>query len=274
MLRYKLIASDFDGTLRHTDGEVSEETKETVREFTSRGGDFCASVRGCMTASILPRAREMGLNGLAVAYQGGVIVDIASGKILRDERIPCSDTVEICRFLEEDNHLHVYDGDRFFVNENDGFLAMYERICRVHGILTPRAGFPYCRGGARVCQQDRCNVRSGETGRAAFPVPCRIRRSLLYHVEYGADGWRLQPKGVDKGTALEFMASYYGIPLAETIGFGDNYNDIPLIRKAGLGIAIGNGVQELKDAAGYVTKSCDEDGVAYAIKKFALGEEE
>ena len=58
---------------------------------------------------------------------------------MRDERIPCSDTVEICRFLEQDNHLHVYDGDRFFVNENDGFLAMYERICRVHGILTPRA---------------------------------------------------------------------------------------------------------------------------------------
>lgn len=272
MLRYKLIASDFDGTLRHTDGEVSEETKETVREFTSRGGIF-ALCTGRMTASILPRAREMGLNGLAVAYQGGVIVDTASGKILRDERIPCSDTVEICRFLEEDNHLHVYDGDRFFVNENDGFLAMYERICRVHGILTPRAVSRTVE--AEHVSANKIVAMCEAEKQAELLSRCRAGFGDRYYITSSMEQMvEIAPKGVDKGTALDFMASYYGIPLAETIGFGDNYNDIPLIRKAGLGIAIGNGVQELKDAAGYVTKSCDEDGVAYAIKKFALGEEE
>lgn len=75
MLRYKLIASDFDGTLRRSDGTVSEETKRVVNEFISRGGIF-AICTGRMTLSILPHARALGLKGLLVAYQGGVIRDI------------------------------------------------------------------------------------------------------------------------------------------------------------------------------------------------------
>ena len=211
MLRYKLIASDFDGTLRHTDGEVSEETKETVREFTSRGGIF-ALCTGRMTASILPRAREMGLNGLAVAYQGGVIVDTASGKILRDERIPCSDTVEICRFLEQDNHLHVYDGDRFFVNENDGFLAMYERICRVHGILTPRAVSRTVE--AEHVSANKIVAMCEAEKQAELLSRCRAGFGDRYYITSSMEQMvEIAPKGVDKGTALDFMASYYGIPL-------------------------------------------------------------
>lgn len=272
MLRYKLIASDFDGTLRRSDGNVSEETKRTIRAFTEKGGIF-ALCTGRMTSSILPHAREMGLKGLIVAYQGAVIQDIESGKLLRDERIPLSDTAEICRFLEEENHLHVYDGDRFFVNADDGFLAMYERICRVHGILTQRAI-------SRTVEEEKISankiVAMCEAERhdalfarclAAFGERCYVTSSMEQMVE-------IAPKGIDKGNALEYLASYYGIPLSETIAFGDNYNDLPLIRKAGLGIAIGNAVPELKEAAGFVTKTCDEDGVAYAVRKFALGEEE
>ena len=273
MLRYKLVASDFDGTLRHTDGSVSEETKRTVRSFVAAGGIF-ALCTGRMTSSILPYAQEMGLRGLIVAYQGGSVCDIASGKVLRDERIPNEDAAEICRFLESGaNHIHVYDGDRFFVNADDVFRSMYERVCRVRGILT----------GLHISQT------VGEEGIAANKIVAMClpdkRDALLkscssmfgerYYVTSSMEQMvEIAPKGADKGSALAFLASHYKIPLPETIGCGDNFNDLPLIRAAGLGVAVGNAVPELKAAAGFVTKTCDEDGVAYAIRKFALGEEE
>ena len=70
---------------------------------------------------------------------------------------------------------------------------------------------------------------------------------------------------------MEFLSGYYKIPLDKTVAIGDNYNDRPMIERAGLGVAMENGVEKLKKAADFVTKTCDEDGVAYVIEKFGLG---
>ena len=76
--------------------------------------------------------------------------------------------------------------------------------------------------------------------------------------------------GIDKGTALKEMAGLMGIGIDETISFGDGGNDIPLIKAAGLGVAMGNAGEELKAVAGYVTASVDEDGFAAALQRFVL----
>ena len=76
--------------------------------------------------------------------------------------------------------------------------------------------------------------------------------------------------GIDKGTALKEMAGLMGTGIDETISFGDGGNDIPLIKAAGLGVAMGNAGEELKAVAGYVTASVDEDGFAAALQRFVL----
>lgn len=73
------------------------------------------------------------------------------------------------------------------------------------------------------------------------------------------------PKGVDKGTALEKLCEIYHIPIENTVAFGDEELDIPFIEKAGMGIAMGNAVKELKDKADYITISNNEAGIAYAL---------
>ena len=70
-----------------------------------------------------------------------------------------------------------------------------------------------------------------------------------------------------KGAALEFLAQYYGIPIEQTMAFGDQNNDITMIKTAGIGVAVGNATEELKQAADFVTKTISEDGVVYAIEK-------
>ena len=74
----------------------------------------------------------------------------------------------------------------------------------------------------------------------------------------------------NKGDALYALSKYVGVKREDTIAFGDGLNDLPMIHAAGLGIAMTNGAQRLKDEAKFVTLSNDMDGVAHAIEEFVL----
>lgn len=75
-------------------------------------------------------------------------------------------------------------------------------------------------------------------------------------------------QSADKGTGLEKMAEYLGLKIEETMSFGDGGNDIPIIKRAGIGVVMGNATDEVKQFADYVTTSVDEDGVFNALKHF------
>ena len=74
----------------------------------------------------------------------------------------------------------------------------------------------------------------------------------------------------DKGKGLEAVANYLGIQIAETMSFGDGGNDIPIIQKAGIGIAMGNSMPGVQHHADYVTTSVDDDGIANALRHFGI----
>ncbi|MBQ3760312.1 MAG: HAD hydrolase family protein, partial [Synergistaceae bacterium] len=76
----------------------------------------------------------------------------------------------------------------------------------------------------------------------------------------------------NKGGGLKFLAEYLGIPMSETLAFGDGLNDITMIEAAGIGVAMENAVDEVKAAADYVTLDCNNDGVAEGIKRFCFGQ--
>lgn len=74
----------------------------------------------------------------------------------------------------------------------------------------------------------------------------------------------------DKGNGLRHMADYLGLDIAETAAFGDGGNDISIIKAAGVGIAMGNAGEEVKEVADYVTTSVDDDGVRNALLHFGV----
>lgn len=80
----------------------------------------------------------------------------------------------------------------------------------------------------------------------------------LFSSKEGAD---VIEKGASKAEGLKRLCAYFGIPVSETIAFGDSMNDYEIIREAGIGVAMGNSVEALKKAADYVTSSIGEDGV-------------
>lgn len=89
----------------------------------------------------------------------------------------------------------------------------------------------------------------------------------------GTNTLEIMPKGVDKGSGLTELARLLGISMSQVMALGDSENDIPMLKAAGIGVAMGNALPSVKDVAGYETRHHLEAGVATAIRALALGED-
>lgn len=78
----------------------------------------------------------------------------------------------------------------------------------------------------------------------------------------------IMSEGVDKGQAIKMLCEHLNIGRSEIMAFGDNYNDIEMLEYAGLGVAMGNSNDDIKEIADYVTDTNEESGFANAIFKF------
>uniref|UniRef100_UPI0040255CC8 Cof-type HAD-IIB family hydrolase n=1 Tax=Candidatus Limisoma sp. TaxID=3076476 RepID=UPI0040255CC8 len=74
----------------------------------------------------------------------------------------------------------------------------------------------------------------------------------------------------DKASGIAAMAAHFGISISETMAFGDGGNDTPMLRHAGIGVAMGNALPEVQAAADFVTTAVDNDGIAHALRHFGL----
>lgn len=270
-MKYKIFISDFDGTLVRDDGTVSEKNKAAICRYREQGGVF-AVCTGRMTPAILPRVRELGLNGLVASFQGAVITEIESGKTLRCSVFQDELAYRVVRMLEERGyHTHVYTAEKMYCNVADEALAMYERVCGVKAEIVPCL-HEFARNHslkivkAVVFVEKERRVETEETLATLFGADCYVTSSAHYLVE-------VMPAGRNKGEALAFLSDYYGVDSQEIAAIGDMNNDIPLVAAAGGKFAVENAEEGLKRIA-RVVPSCENDGVAYALERYAMEEEE
>ncbi|MDE7158895.1 MAG: Cof-type HAD-IIB family hydrolase [Clostridiales bacterium] len=270
-MKYKLFLSDFDGTLVRADGTVSETNRAAIARYEEAGGIF-AVCTGRMPASILPRVRELGQKGVVAAYQGAVLLDIPTGKPLVSNAFSEEDARKVLLLAEAGGyHTQIYAETDFYCNMDDDPLKLYEKICGVKAIvpnepllkLWEREKFPLVKVLLMVEEEQRdaladyCKKELGEK----FYVTC----SSKWFVE-------ILPAGQNKGKAVEYLCKYYNIPAEETAAIGDALNDLDMLYAAGGKFAVENGEQALKEIAVTVASN-EEDGVAEALMKYAMGEE-
>lgn len=266
-----LIVSDFDGTLLTTKQTVPQKVKSAIDEYIAEGGIFVVCT-GRMLASILPQVRALGLKGLVAAYQGTVIADIESGKVIKNGGFALSQSVEICKTIEARGEaINAYADDVLYTTlpKDDKLLVMYEKITGIYaehvdGKMSDfvAARNLYCQKIVSVVMPDR---------KLALYKYLAEELGEKYEVTYSAAVLvEVSPKGDDKGEALKFIASHYNIPIEKTVAIGDNLNDLPMIKAAGTGVAVANAVDEFRTFADDVCPSCDDGGVAEVIKKYGL----
>ncbi|MBE7093236.1 MAG: HAD family phosphatase [Clostridiales bacterium] len=268
-LKYPLIVSDFDGTLLRSDERIADETISAIKAYQNAGGNF-ALCTGRTLASALPIVRGLGLTGLVACFQGSVVADIESGELVVDGYMERSGAVAVCRAIEEMGlHFHVYDTDEYYSNMDDAWLKHYERIVGVKAVLKedePLSAF-VDKGAIKV--RKILILLPPEERERVYNCLC-TEFGEEYYVTYSAAFLvEITNRAYSKATALEKIAQYYSVLPEDTIAVGDSLNDLPMIERAGLGIAVGNAEAALKSKANVaLAYSNDEDAIGEIIRRY------
>ena len=249
-MKYKLVVLDLDGTLTNSKKEITARNRETLIRIQEQGVRLVLA-SGRPTYGIVPLANELRINefgGFILSYNGGEIINWESKEMMYENVLP-NEVIPVLYECARTNHLSIltYDGAE---------------------IVTENSQDPYVQKEAFL---NKMAVRETNDFLTDITLPvakCRIRlqgkinvfRSEPYFLE-------LVPQGIDKALSLTVLLEATGVSREEVIAIGDGYNDLSMIKFAGMGIAMGNAQEPVKKAANEITLSNDEDGVAVAIEK-------
>ncbi len=274
-LRYPLIVSDFDGTLVQKDTFIGEESRQAIEEYKKNGGIFVIST-GRLPIGIAPRAKELGLKGLLCCCQGSIIMDIETGEKILNAKLSFETGLEVVKKMEEMGlHIQIYGENAYYSNVVDEGLRWYETATGVKAniienepisVFMERNHFQTYKVLAMMDARE--NARCMEELKACNFAGCQLTKSTNNLIE-------VINENHSKGTAVEFLSKHYDIPLENVIAIGDQWNDIEMIRRAGLGVAVKNADDALKAQANYVCEyTNNENAVGKIIKQFAYKERE
>lgn len=269
-MKYKAIFCDFDGTLYREDHTISQANKKAIKEYTQAGGKFVIST-GRLFSAIYPKLEELGLEGDVIVYQGGGIYDIKSKKQIFGKFFDKDDAIKVLDYVEslgDDYTSIVYINDICHCSQFNEAVGVFVGICSIGYNETHMPLSQFVRQSKDLpvkvvvlSDDEHCKYLIQE-GRKRFPN-LAIMRSHQLLVEAVS-------KGINKGEAVKWLCNKYGIDTKDAIAMGDSENDIEMIKAAGLGIAVGNAMDNVKLAADYVADTNDNDAVAKVIYKFCL----
>jgi hypothetical protein len=262
----RLIALDLDGTVIGADLVVRDRVREAVIRAQAQG-IAVTIVTGRMFAAARPFARELGIGGPIVCYQGAGIFDVGSGDIVAQTPVAQDVTREVLDKATADGfHAQCYANDRLYVEAMNEFTEKYVKLAQVEPIVVPSLREKFNDEPTlkivMVDETARATAYTEELKRY-FGARAYVTRSHPDFVEV------LDP-GVDKGRALHFVAAHYRVALDATLAVGDSWNDLPLLLAAGTAIAMGSAPPEVRARADAVVGDVEHDGVAEAIERYAL----
>lgn len=263
---YKLIAMDLDGTLNNDEKKITPRTREALMAAQSAGIRLAlASARpspGLRKERDALCMRENG--GVLMAYNGGRIVDAATDRVLFETCMPLEAAQEVLRALEKLPVTPILDdGRQFYVTDRNGYKVDYE--CRNNNMSCVEV-----ENLADFLQFAPVKILMSVDPAAIAGVQAQIAQLLpadLAVVQTAAFYLEVIPRAIDKGRGLVQICRALGLRSAEVIAFGDAENDIPMLRTAGVGVAMGNADAAVKAAADRVTRSNNEDGIAAALEE-------
>lgn len=264
---YEAIALDIDGTLTNTQKEITPSTLEALIKLEKEGKKvILASGRptpGLTRYAKMLRFDEFG--GYLLAYNGAKIINYKTKKTVVNQTLPKEVIPRLYDFAVE-NHLGIitYEGDDVIVGtEIDPYIELEAKI---NGISWRKVdNFPeYVDFPVNKCLMtgDGDYLATMEKKlQEEYKDTLSIYRSESYFLE-------IMPPKVDKAQSLDYFLEDQGLDKEQLIACGDGYNDMSMIQYAGLGVAMENAKDEVKDAADYITASNDNDGILKVIQKF------
>ncbi len=274
----KMIGFDLDGTLLTTDKRLTERTKHALYEAWKEGMMILPAT-GRPKSGIPQEVVELPFVEYAITSNGARIVNVKTGETIFQKTLDREKAGKILDILGEYDTLReiYYDGVGYADEEKLQCVERYmENPAMRHYVSTTRVPVK-C-----VVEKYESESRNMDKVQGLFAnledcqkAGARIREAVDAEVTAALhNNVEIMEAGVDKGNAIRFMADKFGIAIAEVMTFGDGGNDKSMIEAAGIGVAMANGVEELRQVADLVAESNDEEGVAKVIETYILGRKE
>jgi Cof subfamily protein (haloacid dehalogenase superfamily) len=257
IMDYKIIFFDVDGTItHHEDGSISNKTKDAIKAVKNKGIKVVAATGRPL--SMCEEILELGIdtfitaNGAYVKHNQEVIHKVPMDKdIIR----------EVTEFASKENHALSFYAEDFSMNGvigTDILKALQETLSlneypAINQLIYHQEVFLMCLFATDETVEKYIHKFPYLTFKRWHPFVLNV----------------LQEE-VSKSLAIEKVLKYFSIDKSEAIAFGDGENDIDMLETVGLGIAMGNGNEKLKNVADFITKKSGEDGIEFALKKYGI----
>ena len=271
----KVILLDLDGTLLNSQKTISPANYAALERAANMGVHIVPAT-GRFYEGMPEVVRNLPFVRYAVSVNGAEIYDTKEKKVLHREELESEEALAIYEYLSSlpalcDAYVEGWGYmERGYYDRMEDFAAQPYVLKMFKELRTPvddMKGFLAQHKVQKVMaffnDMERRAVEL-ERVKAMFPNTA-VSSSISNNIEVNA-------KKATKGGALLNLCAVLGIDVKDSMAFGDGSNDLSMIQNAGIGVAMGNAYDGLKEAADFVTLTCDEDGVAHAIQKFVFGE--
>jgi hypothetical protein len=287
---YKLIAIDLDGTMLNSYGEVTDYTKQAIKNAQNKGVEVIIA-SGRPIDSIKAIANEIESNNYFISGNGAILYDIKKEEVIYDKCMSKQKVLEIVKLCEENSISYNVYTDKTIIAKALKYNVLYyqkenlnkEEDKKTNINIVPNI-YEYIQNldeenylKITICDEDRTVFNSiirklkNITGIEVLDV-AHMSRKIIKHgteefsVEYFYT--EISEENVDKWNAIEYLIEKLQIDKNEVIAIGDNVNDKKMIENAGLGIAMKGSTPKITEIANYITDTNNNDGVAKAIEKF------
>ena len=253
--QYEIIVLDLDGTLTNRDKVITPRTKKALMEAQARGKKVVLA-SGRPTQGVMPLAEELDLKaygGFILSYNGGRIMNCTTGEVVFSRELPVESNRTIIGLAEEHRvDILTYEDSRIITNS----MEVVEKADLASYVDFPVPKFLMMDDGDYLAMVE-------PRVKAALGKNFSVYRSEPFFLE-------ILPRGIDKAQSLERLLEVSGLSREQMIACGDGYNDLSMIRYAGLGVAMENAVLPVRKAADHITASNNDDGVAMVVEQFLL----
>ncbi|MDF2612135.1 MAG: Cof-type family hydrolase [Lachnospiraceae bacterium] len=270
--KIKIIALDMDGTLLNDNKQVSRDNYETITQAMEQG-IYIVPATGRIKSALPKEILNHPKISYGICSNGAAIMNLKTGNVLFRCNLNRKLVLDILEELAEfDIIIDIFaDGKIMTEEENKKRLDEFEMSDLMKEFVQSSRTYIPCLVDfvtKEAVHIERFNIfyktleqKAALCKRLSKYPQVVIASSLFNNLE-------VNMQGADKGTALMWLANYLSIPAEETMAIGDSDNDTTMIKKAGIGVAMGNAIQDIKDVADDITLTNEEDGVAYSIRKY------
>lgn len=268
-MKYKILVLDLDGTLTNSKKEITPHTLDVLIR-AQKSGLKIVLASGRPTYGIVPLANELQFDkfgGYILSYNGGQIIDWRTKELMYENVLNPEVYPYLYQSAKENGFEILSYKDEYIVSENsdhpyiqhEAFLNKMESVTVDSFLQAIDFPVPKCLvvGEPKPLAQLEIAMRQELEGKM------NVFRSEPFFLE-------LVPNGIDKACSLSVLLSALQLKPEEMIAVGDGFNDVSMIKFAGLGVAMANAQDAVKKEADYITLSNDEDGVAAIVEKYIL----